>query len=104
MDDDETAVRRLLSDLHERLEATEERPVERTASAYLAEAAAVAADVAEDPTVSMAVVRTRVGHVADLLSNVEATGDEAADEHVAAARDLAAEILDRLDGESGSSE
>jgi hypothetical protein len=101
--DDEAAVRRLVSNLHEHLEATEERPVERTASAYLGEAAAVAADVAEDPDVSMAVVETRVGHVADLLSNVEETGDEAADDHAAAASDLAEEILDRLDARGDAS-
>lgn len=85
--------RERLRSLHEHLAATAERPVERTASAHLGEAEAVAGDVAEDPTVSPSVVRSRVETVADLLSHVEETGDDEADEHVERARELAAEIL-----------
>jgi len=79
-----------LEALHDHLAATAERPVERTASRWLGEAEAVAADARhiEDP----AVVRERIAEVAKLLSNVDGTGDEAADEHVAAARSLAEEL------------
>jgi hypothetical protein len=38
------------------------------------------------------VIRERMGHVRDLLSNVDSTGDPAADEHVAVARETAAEL------------
>lgn len=77
--------------LHDELRATEERPVERSASRWIGEAQAVAADVAGDD-VSDAVARERVGHVRDLLANVGETGDPEADEHVERARSIAAEI------------
>ncbi|MEF8853382.1 MAG: hypothetical protein V5A44_02575 [Haloarculaceae archaeon] len=77
--------------LHAELEATEELPVERTASRWIGEAQAVAADAANGG-LRETVVRERVGHVAELLENVESTGDERADEHVATARELAVEI------------
>jgi hypothetical protein len=82
--------------LHEHLAATAERPVERTASRWLGEAEAVAADARhiDDP----AVARERVAEVAELLSHVEGTGDEDADEHVRAARSLAADIVGADDG------
>ncbi|ELZ33976.1 hypothetical protein C474_03415 [Halogeometricum pallidum JCM 14848] len=90
--DEETRER--LRALHEHLAATAERPVERTASAHLGEAEAVAGDVAEDPTVAPSVVRSRVVTVSDLLSHVDGTDDAEADEHVERARELAAEILE----------
>ena len=77
--------------LHAELEATEESPVDRTASRWIGEAQAVAADAASGE-LNEEVVRERVGHVVELLGHVEGTGDDAADEHVATARDLAAEI------------
>jgi hypothetical protein len=79
--------------LHDHLAATAERPVERTANRWLGEAEAVAADAAaaDDP----AVVRERVAQVADLLDNVESTGDETADDHLAAARRLAGDLAGR---------
>ncbi|MDS0293897.1 hypothetical protein [Halogeometricum luteum] len=89
--DEETRER--LRSLHEHLAATAERPVERTASAHLGEAEAVAGDVAEDPDVSPSVVRSRVETVADLLSHVDGTGDDEADDHVERARELAGEVL-----------
>lgn len=82
-----------LRELHDHLAATAERPVEREASRWLGEAEAVAADVA-DGTAPEAVVEKRVGQVRELLSHVEATGDEAADEHVAEAKRLAEAILE----------
>jgi hypothetical protein len=78
--------------LYDHLAATGERPVERTASHYLGEAEAVVADaLAADGD---EVVVRRVRQARDLLAEVEETGDEAADEHVAAARRLCARILD----------
>lgn len=79
--------------LHEHLAATAELPVERESSAYLGEAAAVARDLAERPA-TPAVVRERAGHVRDLLAAVEGTGNDEADEHVAAARKLAEELTE----------
>jgi hypothetical protein len=81
-----------LEALHDHLAATAERPVERTASRWLGEAEAVAADARhiDDP----AVARERVAEVAELLANVEETGDAAADEHVRAAERLAAELVE----------
>jgi hypothetical protein len=84
--------REALEELHDHLAATAERPVERTASRWLGEAEAVAADARhiDDP----AVARERVAEVAELLANVEGTGDAAADEHVRAAERLAAELVE----------
>ncbi|SFR76296.1 hypothetical protein SAMN04487947_4250 [Halogeometricum rufum] len=87
------ATRARLRELHDHLAATAERPVERTASAHLGEAEAVAGDVANDPSVSPSVVETRVETVGDLLSHVDETGDDEADDHVAAARELVETIL-----------
>lgn len=86
-----------LRTLSDHLEATEELPVRREASAWLGEAAAVAADVA-NADLAPAVVDERVEHVRRLLSNVETTGHPEADDHVAAARRVTDEIL-RHDGD-----
>lgn len=93
---EDTALESKLSQLHEKLAATRERPIEREASRWIGEADAIAADLADATVAELddAVVWKRVGHVADLLSNVEQTGDDAADEHVAAARDVADAILE----------
>jgi hypothetical protein len=93
--DDATDVLDLVSDLHAHLEATAELPVETRASQWLGEAEAVVAD-AVGPDVPEAVVEKRVGQVRMLLSNVEGTGNETADDNVAAARELVDEIEDRL--------
>jgi len=85
-----------LQALHDHLAATGERPVERTASHYLGEAEAVVAD-ALAPNADEDVVQRRVGQARELLSNVEETGDEAADEHVATARGLCDDILCEAD-------
>lgn len=82
--------------LHDHLAATGERPVERTASHYLGEAEAVVAD-ALAAGAGETVVQRRVAQARDLLSEVEETGDQAADEHVAAARERCAAILDERD-------
>lgn len=80
--------------IHDHLDATAELPVDPTASTYLGEAAAVAAD-------ARAAIRDghddaaydRVEQVADLLGHVDDTGHETADEHVDAAARLAAAFL-----------
>lgn len=78
--------------LHEHLAATAELPLETSANRWLGEAEAVAADALaiDDP----AVARERVAKVRELLSNVDGTGSEAADQHVRRARELAAGIVD----------
>ena len=73
--------------LHEHLEATAERPVDRSASRWLGEAEAVAADLA-DSDLDESVVEERLGAIAHLLAEVETTGDSAADAHVEAAREI----------------
>lgn len=83
-----------VDDLHEQLRATEERPVERSASRWIGEAQAVAGDAAAaaDSGVDESVVRERVADVQHLLAHVETTGDERADERVARAAEIAAAI------------
>ncbi|MFC5971746.1 hypothetical protein ACFPYI_10425 [Halomarina salina] len=79
--------------LADHLVATGERPVDSRTNAWLGEAEALALDIAEadlDP----AVERERAGHVVDLLSNVESTGDGEADRHVEAAKNLAERLAD----------
>lgn len=90
-DDESPDVDAMLGDLHGHLAATAELAVETDASRWLGEAEVVAADVA-DGDAPAAAVETRVGQVRELLAHVEGTGNEAADGHVAAARELAAEI------------
>jgi hypothetical protein len=88
---DDATLDERLAELAEQLTATAERPVETTASRWLGEAEAVAADLA-DGAVDREVVAERIGHVRRLLSEVETTGDETADDHVETARDIAARI------------
>jgi hypothetical protein len=79
--------------LQETLAATSERPVERTASRWLGEAEAIARDAAMTD-LDESVRRERLREVRELLENVEETGDAAADDHVATAKELLAELLD----------
>jgi hypothetical protein len=84
--------------VHDHLLATQERPVERTASRWIGEAESVAGDLTRgDP--DPAVLRERLSHVRDLLAEVDGTGDATADEHVAEARRLTADLLERLAAE-----
>jgi hypothetical protein len=94
---DETTLEGRLTALAEQLTATAERPVETTASRWLGEAEAIATDLADGP-VDRDVVADRIGHVRQLLAEVEGTGDEAADEHVAQARELAAAVESDVTG------
>ncbi|WP_348613125.1 hypothetical protein [Halobaculum rarum] len=99
-DGDDPTVDNRLDALHEHLAATAERPVARAASAHLGEAEAVARDLAERPA-DPDTVHERVGHVSRLLREAGDTEDEAAEEHVAAALEIAegliAEPTDRDD-------
>ncbi len=88
--------------MYEHLAATAERPVARSASAYLGEAEAVARDLAERPA-DPATVRERAGHVVRLLREAGDTEDDEADEHVAAALALA-EALAAGTGSDGASD
>jgi hypothetical protein len=84
----------LLAALASTLRATEELPVDPTASVWLGEAHAVAADLARGP-VDRSVVHERVGHVRDLLAEADDPGNDAAADHVAEAAALAARIAER---------
>nr|WP_148416269.1 hypothetical protein [Haloferax sp. KTX1] len=94
----------MVTTLHDRLAATATRPVREDASRWLGEAEAVAGDLAVGPLPDDEVVRTRLGHVERLLSNVGETEDEAADEHVASARAALADALAALGGDDGGSD
>ncbi|MFC6943206.1 hypothetical protein ACFQE8_25165 [Salinirubellus sp. GCM10025818] len=85
--------------LHEHLAATAELPLDREATRWVAEAEAVAGDCLDID--SETVRRRRVGHVRDLLSNVDATGHPEGDEHVETARELAAELVREGEDEAG---
>jgi hypothetical protein len=81
-----------LENLHDHLAATGERPVERTASRWLGEAEAIAGDIAHGDMDS-GVRRERLEKVHHLLANVESTGDDAADDHVAKAKAIVETVL-----------
>jgi hypothetical protein len=83
-----TAVR----ELYDHLEATEELPVERSASVRLGEAAAIAADLV-DADLPQDVVVERVERVATLLGEIETTGNDEADDHVRTAERIAERIV-----------
>jgi len=85
-----------LTALHDHLAATAELPVERAASRWLGEAEALAADLRESD-LSDDVVVERLATVEELLSEVGETGDERADDHVAAARERLAAARSRFD-------
>ncbi|WP_232685943.1 hypothetical protein [Halobacterium zhouii] len=80
-----------LRELHDHLAATAELPVETAASRYLGEAEAVVADALGEETPDD-VVERRVEQARKLLGHVDGTGDETADQHVAAAKRLAREL------------
>lgn len=91
----EPEIRALAADLSARLDATAELPMKSDVTHWVAEADAVASDVAEEE-VPHDVLRKRLGHVQELLSHVEETGHPEADEHVAAAKRLTDDALARL--------
>jgi hypothetical protein len=80
-----------LDSLADHIRATGERPVERSAARWLGEAEAIATDLAESDLGPDARAK-RLDQLDHLLSNVEATGDPEADEHLESARDLLAAL------------
>ncbi|EMA33662.1 hypothetical protein [Haloarcula japonica] len=82
-----------LQALHEHLAETGEQPVERTASRWLGEAEAVAADIAEGD-ISDDVLTERLTTVDHILSQVDSTADAVADDHVEAAREIVDALLE----------
>lgn len=86
----------IVREISDHLSATREHPIEREASRWIGEADAIASDLVSGEVTELdpAVVEKRVGHIAELLSNIEETGDATVDEHVEAARDLAETVSD----------
>lgn len=78
-----------VSALYRHLSATAELPVERRASRLLGEAEAVADDMR---SCRPSVAEARASVVLDLLAEVDETGNDEADAHVAAAREIATEL------------
>jgi hypothetical protein len=89
--DEATAAR--VAALYEHLAATDSLPIDPRANQWLGEAEAVASDLHHNDA-SAAVVRDRTGHIVHLLESVDDTGSDDADEHVAAALDLARDLAD----------
>ncbi|NHN43106.1 hypothetical protein G9C85_15925 [Halorubellus sp. JP-L1] len=83
----------LLATLHSHLEATGECAVAPKESRWLGEAEAIAADLRYAEDLDAATVRERAEKVRRLLGEVDDTGNEDANEHLAAAN----RCLDRLD-------
>lgn len=81
-----------LTSLAERLQATAERPVDRTANRWLGEAQAITEDLAR-ADVDEETVQQRLTKVKGLLAEVDETGDQQADEHVEAAKAMVDELL-----------
>ncbi len=84
----------LVATLHDHLAATEEMALPEDANRWLGEAAAVAGDLA-DASPDDETITTRIETVLELLDEVDATGHDDADEHVAAARRAGERILQR---------
>ncbi len=80
--------------MHDHLEATASLPVATRPSQYLGEAQAVVGDARNAPE---SVVKKRVSQADELLSHVDGTGSEEADEHVEEAQKLTDEILLELE-------
>ncbi len=79
--------RRLADELHDRLAATEELAIDHRANRWLGEAQAVADAIREE--VPAETRREGAQQVVQLLNEIEATGNAAADEHVERALVLA---------------
>lgn len=77
----------LAAELHRELAATEDLPIERTANRWIGEAQAVAREVRD--VSSEEVRREGARDVVRLLSEVDGTENERADERVERARELA---------------
>ncbi len=95
MTDPRDDVAELVASLEAHLAATEELPLEEDANRWLGEAHAVATDVHEN-TLDDETLLERVETVLELLAEIDGTGHDEADEHVAAASRAGERILDRL--------
>ncbi|EFW90826.1 hypothetical protein ZOD2009_16808 [Haladaptatus paucihalophilus DX253] len=82
-----------MAELYDHLEATASLPVATRPSQYLGEAQAVVGDARGAPEPA---VEKRVSQADELLSHVEETGSEEADEHVERARELVDDIRSEL--------
>jgi len=92
----------MIRELHEHLEATEELPVRPAASVWLGEAAAITADLV-GADLPQSVVVDRVSRVAELLAEVETTGNTQVDDHVRAAERIATRIVESNGDETAAS-
>ncbi|WP_338036882.1 hypothetical protein [Natronorubrum sulfidifaciens] len=92
-DDSERGIAVQVRQLSHRLEATADVPVNRTASRWLGEAEAIAADAATSD-LEDATVRERVATVRELLSEIDDTGHEDADAHLESAKRICRAILE----------
>lgn len=82
-----------LARLHHHLEATGELPIDRETNRWLGEAETVAGDVATSDLDRETVAR-RVAKVQELLEEVDETGHEEADQHLAAAKRECVDLLE----------
>ncbi|WP_230198555.1 hypothetical protein [Halopiger goleimassiliensis] len=89
---DEVALERRLARLHHHLEATGELPIDRETNRWLGEAETIAADLHAND-LDRATVAERVAKVQELLAEVEETGHEEADRHLAAAKRECVDLL-----------
>ncbi|MFB6299873.1 MAG: hypothetical protein ABEH65_06380 [Halobacteriales archaeon] len=85
----------LLDDLHASLTATEELPVETTASRWLGEAQAIVTDLVDDMPES-SVLATRLEHVDRLLNEIESTEHPEAEDHLDEAIETVGQLRERL--------
>jgi len=94
MTDPRDDVAELVASMDAHLAATEELALEEEANRWLGEAHAIATDVAEGDLDEQTLVE-RVEKVLELLDEVDGTGHEEADQHVAAAERAGKRVLDR---------
>lgn len=92
---DGPALEERLARLHHHLEATGELPIDRRTNRWLGEAETVARDLTTSD-LDRETVAARVAKVQELLAEVDDTGHEEADQHLAAAR---RECIDLLEGD-----
>jgi hypothetical protein len=85
----------LVRTLNAHLEATEELAIRTEANRWLGEAHAIATDLT-DAQLASQTVEKRVGHIEELLSQIEETDNSEADEHIQASLEAAKKIKKRL--------
>lgn len=90
---DEYALEERLARLYYHLEATGELPIDRRSNRWLGEAETIARDLATSD-LDRGTVARRVEKVRELLAEVEETGHDEADQHLAAARRECTDLLE----------